>query len=289
MINFEIMFPISNYEEAEILLERWCKIFYWWVYFNWIFNWRKIKWANFCNLIELKKTIKLINKNNWEFNLAINAFEAVWYKDLKNIYLILNTLNWTKFNAILKDIRLIDFINTKFPNLDIHISTINWIMNSFWIWFFLNNFKNITKFCIEKTLNFHEMISIFNTKNELFWNKIQLEIISDHFWCTFIQWACILHSIFKCYAPIEKNPFCNFVEDCSYCAIFEMFYKNDINENIILKISWRERAFEKRLKWYDLLKKLIYNIKKKEFTKKSDIIKFRENNEICIRWECWYL
>lgn len=283
------MFPICSIDESKKLINKWCKIFFWWVSFFWNFNWRATKNANFKNLFELKKTIERINLANWEFNLTLNAFESENYNDFKNIYSILNFLKWTKFNLIIKDFKLIDFINTKFPNIDIHISTINWVTSSFWIKFFQNNFKNIKRICFEKTLNFSELKKCLEKSQSYFWNWLELEMITSPVCCKFIEWNCILHWLKVCYSSWTTNPFFEYNQSCSYCWIFELFKYNFLNIKIVFKISWRERAFEDRLRNYELTKNFLSLLIDNKFNNQIDVFEYKNKNDVCKKWECCYL
>lgn len=284
------MFPINSYKEAKFMIKKWCNDFFWWIDIknSWIkTNDRPYKNANFIDFYELNKTINTIYDNWWNFNLVLNSFEYE-IKDYSIILELINKFENKNFNLIIKDFKLIDYINNNCNKKNIHISTINSVINYEWIVFFQNNFKNIIRVCSERDINYYDIEEIIN-QIIINKNKIEFEIIASSMWCGFSEWSCKLHWISNCKIMKTNLETIKWNSTCSLCILkllYDKFY--EYNYNIYLKISNREWLYKDRLEQYMLLINFIKRLKNNKINSLNEVFIYREKFSDCNKNLCWY-
>jgi len=283
------MFPLTSYEEAKIMISKWCREFFWWFFFDDLLkmNDRPFNKSNFLDFQELDKTINLIYENWGIFNLILNSFEVDLEKN-EGIIQLLNSFNNKNFNLIVKDFWLIELLNKSLVDKKIHVSTINWVINYNWILFFQNNFQNIKRVCLERDMNYYYLVETIENILENN-NNIELEIIWAAIWCGFSEWSCKLHWISNCHTMETKLLSMTWKSDCSLCAL-KLLNDKFISQDLLvfLKISSRDRSFEERLGHYNLLNNFINKLKLGTVSNLKEVFEYREKHSNCNIKSCWY-
>lgn len=295
---FKILSPIASFDELQPLIDTWADEFYWW--FIWK-NWMSLNDRpatnkfNFETIDELKKTIDLAKKNWKKFNLVFNN-TSISNEILSEYLTQISHLNPN--SLIISNIWIIKHLNEiKFP-IEVHLSTIVSVI-SFDYLKYINNLVwwKIKRVCIERWVWLKTLECFINTD---IWIDIEFFVYS--WFCRSVEWLCDFHFMLDSskvqwwctYSFSDVWSLKNIYSDfpwCAFCSLKYFFDKyKDFWKNFVLKIEWRWKNIEKKLKYIKWLKKcldLIYSWKSS--IQKIKKIYFEMNWEKCgINKSCYY-
>jgi len=277
---FQILSPLKNITEIKPLINAWADDFYaWFVYkdTNSLNDRPNLKTYNFESLDELSRWVQLIHELWKKIYITLNTldFPISEFKKLEKII-----INMSPDAIIVSDINLIDYLSEiNFP-IPIHLSTIIWTSNNETIQYFSENYKNIKRVCLERTIWYNSLKKI--VKND---TPIETEFFVFSWHCRYVEWACHLDYL----AKFENNIWsaCNLLkaktgndlknnlysknESCAFCNISDLYKSLKdkwIEKNLYLKIEWRDKKLDYKIKIISELKKVIDLIKNWKSNKK---------------------
>lgn len=301
----KILAPVKNLLSGIEVINSWVWEIYFWVVsdeweskhgFKSILNRRDGNLANISSYNDGKKLIEYA-KSKWvESYITLNNSPIINDESLI-IEEIKNCISIKPDALIVKDIYIAKLIRDIDKNINIHCSSLNQVINSQSIQFWIDNFQ-ISRMIFPRNISVNEIRNLCSLFPDL-----EFEIFIKNDWCYNSDWVCSsLHLEwlkdgipYVCNRePIYKSDDLDFNEnymtlvknmnDCKACMINEIL---DIKNLVSLKIVGREKALDIILK--DI--KFIQNSldfswlaeTKKEFID-FNILNHKKN----IKKDCWY-
>lgn len=255
----KILSPVKNLLAWIELIKSWTDEIYFWVVSNdWeskhgyksILNRRDGSLANISSYEDGKKLVDFA-KQNW-VDAYITLNNSPFIVDTELIKKEIKQAISIKPDAlIVKDIFIAKLIREMDPDIDIHCSSLNQVINSESIEYWIENF-NISRMIFPRNISVSEVKTLCEKFPDL-----EFEIFVKNDWCYNSDWVCSsLHlEWLKNWVPyvcnresMYKTQDSNFQEkyldlykktlDCKVCMLAELKYLKNL---VSLKIVWREK------------------------------------------------
>lgn len=258
----EILAPVKNLLTWIKIVDSWVWEIYFWVvsdswekeyWFKTILNRRDWNLANISSYEDWKKLVDYARSKWVKSYVTLNNSPIINNEELI-IKEIENTIKINPDALIVKDIYIANLIRKIDKNIEIHCSSLNQVINSESIIFWIKNF-NISRMIFPRNISVNEIKNLCSKFPDL-----EFEIFIKNDWCYNSDWVCSsLHlewlkdwiayvcnrevayrsdeeDFNKKYSVLTKN-----MNDCKVCMISEIY---DIKNLVSLKIVWREKGLE---------------------------------------------
>lgn len=301
----KILTPVKNLYSWLEIIKAWTDEIYFWVvsnswknkyWFKDILNRRDSPLANISSYQEAKKLIDHARDNNVKSYITLNNSPII--VDEKKIKEeIENCISIKPDALIIKDIYIADLVRKIDKNIDIHCSSLNQVLNSESIKYWVDNFS-ISRMIFPRNISSSEIKKLCNMFPEL-----EFEIFIKNGWCYNTDWICSsLHlewlkewipyvcareNNYKTNDKIYQEKYNDLLSkrfDCKICILHSL---KDIKNLVSLKIVWREKNLESILKDLLFVKKSLLFLALCDNSKEFLNFNIKSYNKILWK-KCWY-